>query len=373
MGEFQMQPGATEPRDFARAAPHDHDIRSRQASYEVGEPWIDQGGHGHCHGRAGQPGCFLGDDQRAALIGEFQKHTAVASDNYCHALLMLRMETIVEKEDDLSWLGTLLLDVVGMHVLAAALTALKNRQTLLQELASQREVALTGARAMLVRVTPAQIDAVAKLGFDQGKKGAQATFKREQNKAALGAKTATIAFIDTLIDSAAEAFSHFALDVSAMAEDAELVVLWHGMKPEHHHVEAYKGALDEKIGRFKTSGIREIGHKPAVADGIGVVDRARRVVIVQDMHGRQVPWYQQADRGVGAVHSDAPPRETLLGPVPEEFREIAVARSEVVWGSAAVLDDGYSTTFHKQVAHRPANVADAAMQAFGHYTDPRQP
>src|SRR4029079_1256111 len=158
--------------DFARAAPHAHDIRPRQSGYEVGEPWIDQGGYGHCHGRAGQPGCFLDDDQRVALIAEFQSNTALANHNYCQALLMLRMETIVEKEDDLSWLGTLLLDVVGMHVLAAALTALKNRQTLLQELGAQREVALTGARAMLVRVTPAQIDAVAKLGFDQGKKGA---------------------------------------------------------------------------------------------------------------------------------------------------------------------------------------------------------
>ena len=124
MGGFEMRPGATTPRDFARAPAQPHDP-TRSSGYEVGEPWIDQGGHGLCHGRAGRPGCFLEDDQRAALITDLQQNVIIAAKNYQNALLSLRMDKLVEKEDDLSWVLMLALDLVGQHALATLTNVLR--------------------------------------------------------------------------------------------------------------------------------------------------------------------------------------------------------------------------------------------------------
>lgn len=366
-----MKPGATTANDFARAAPKEH-ASPKHGTYEVGEAFIDRGGRALCHGRKDQPGCFLDDDQRGTLIADFRELVGIARENYHTALTSLRMDKLVEKEEDLHWVVALALDLAGAHVLSMVTTALKRKSAGLARVATLGERDLSKAELMLSRVSSGQVDGLSKAAFARGDASLKKAGKQAQNRQALDAKDATVAYIDQLHNSCDAAFLGFARHTSATADDAELVVMWLGMDPSLHTPGAYKTALAAKIERFKKSGVPEIGEGVVndIARGVG---REKRVVYVQDMHGHKVPWYQNGDQDLFGVGDLVPRKEVLDGPVPDEFRDIAVARSEAVWGKTPVIDDGYSKTFHKEAPHEPTSVIEATMQAFSHYTDPSAP
>ncbi len=364
---FAVKPGATSGYDFSSASTKDS-TSTRDSPHDVGEAWIDHGSR--CDGQAGkEAGCFLDDNQRMRLVIEFRELVGMARSNYHTALTHLRMDKLVEKEEDLHWAVAFALDLAGAHVVSALTTALKHRSAGLAKAASLGQRDLSKVKSMLARVTPGQIDAIGKQGFDLGKTAGKKVGKNAQNKGALDDKSATLGFLSTLQNTCDRAFLDFARSASANADDAELIVLWVGMQPEHHAPDIYKDALDSKIDRFKKSGVPDIGEGVG-KDGDGLITREKRVVYVQDMHGKKVPWYQNGDQGMFGGQQLVPRHEYLERPVPEEFREIAVARSEAVWGRTPIIDDGYSKTFHKESPHEPTTGVEAAMQAFSHYTDP---
>jgi hypothetical protein len=354
MGGFDVKPGATRAVDFARANTPEAVPGKRTNIYDTGEPWIDQGGHGHCHGRAEQPSCFLEDDQRDALIADFQRLVEKACTNYKLALQAIRVDQLISRDSDLNWLLSLALDLAGAQILGALTRTIgKAVGPMLSEArtaAAPRTLAGRGAgmtfetswrtRAedMLAKVTPQKIEAVTKAGFDPAKAAAKAQLAESLGNA--HEKAHTLSYIDELSNNCDIAFDRYALDASAQANDAELVVMWHGMKPVFHSVGAYKEALAAKIERYKKSGVPEIGERTR-SYGQGKLSSETRIVYVRDIHGHKVPWYEKKVSDIhdrGQISTGEP---QLDRPVPEEFRQVAVERSELRWGAASTIDDGF--------------------------------
>ncbi len=354
MGGFDVKPGATRAVDFARANTPEPVPGKRTNVYDTGEAWIDQGGHGHCHAREGQPGCFFEADQRDALIADFQRLVEKACTNYKLALQAIRVDQLISRDSDLNWLLSLALDLAGAQILGALTRTIgKGIGPILNEAraaAAPRRLAGKGAgltfetnwrtRAedMLAKVTPQKLEAVTKAGFDPAKAAAKAQLAESLSNA--HEKAHALSYIDELSTTCDTAFDRYALDASAHASDAELVVLWHGMNPVFHSISAYKAALAAKIERYKQSGVPEIGDK-TTSYGQGKVRSETRVVCVRDIHGNKVPWYEKKLTDIydrGHVSAGEP---QLDRPVPEEFRQVAIERAELRWGPTPTIDDGF--------------------------------
>lgn len=140
------------------------------------------------------------------------------------------------------------------------------------------------------------------------------------------------------------------------------------MHERFHATGTYKAALAEKLKRFRASGVTDIGRQ-AVRDrefNRTEVHRDTRVVFVQGMNGTKTAWYQsqEGDFSPGVIKPCDPgtqglalpdyknavckfgprdPREAarLDRPVPAEFEEAAIARSEQRWGPIETIEDPY--------------------------------
>lgn len=387
MGGFEIKAGATTANDFARAETSEPDNRKRNLPYEVGEEFIDRGGHGRCHARVGQPGCFLGDEQRDALIHDFQDCVAVARENYKLALERLRVNELIAKEEDLSWVLSLALDLAGAHVLAAITGAIKRAAgpALARfKMSGQRRV----LHRALAQITPERIESTTKAVFDPAKTaGKKALGHSLDDVPSTEERAATVAYIDQLTSACDLAFRRFSLDARARSDDALLIVLWQGMDPIHHSVPLYEQALGAKIKRFKKAGVPDIGEK-STSYGEGRIRKSTRVVLVRDIHGRTKAWFEKQFSDIHDRGHISTSEWELDRPVPSEFREIAIQRSEQAWGPTPTIDDGFVQQLkangqsvekmRRKLAaqapdfnqlHQPSTQVDAFMAAFGHYTE----
>jgi hypothetical protein len=371
---------------------HQPGKRNLVQTYEVGDAYIDRGAA--CDGERVSVGCFLEDKQRQRLVEDFRDCVSTAQTNYKDAIAELRVDRLLEKEEDLSWVLSLALDAVGAHLLAVVARALKTvravgvtrlgeineRAAFLGQYSDQSWPAR--AERMISATTDARIDGVTRSIFDTAKGSAKTGARAVRDHDSTTKKTATLAYLDELRDGCDVAFHAFKSNALANARDAELVVLWQGMQPEFHRVGAYKTVLAEKLQRFHRSGVTSIGRKPTKSrDGFGApVLRDTRVVFVRDIHGRKTPWFQsvEADSDLGRIDRDHPeyphandPKHVasletfgpsrrrggtwLDRPVPEEFADVAIARSEQRWGPVDTIDDGY-LSFLKSTGQNVENV-----------------
>lgn len=270
------------------------------------------------------------------MIADFQQNVLGARENYKTALERIRVEQLIKKDEDLPWFLSLALDLAGGYLLGAFARALKTATgpglAELQRLVGARQLAgsrsglvidttwTTRAQGLLAKVTPDKIEAVAKAGFDPAKAAAKQSLAQTVSGAPdLVERAQTISYVDRLTNSCDVAFYRFKLDASGHADDAELVVLWHGMKPQFHYVTEYQAALAQEIERFKKSGANDIGEKTTrYVDG--TLRRETRVIFVRDIHGETVPWYEHQitdiyDRG----------RSTTGDPQPKQSRSRGVS------------------------------------------------
>jgi hypothetical protein len=343
---------------------------------DVGDQWIDHGAV--CDGKdMSTQGCFLSDLQRLRLIIEFKDRVQTASTNYKDALLELRVDELMKKEDDLNWVLSLALDLAGAHLVVVAAKALKGLKAAgaakLADIADR--AAYTGtysdtswstrADSALQVVTDARIDGMLKSGFAAAKKPASGALQKGQNRGDESAKQATVSYIAQLQDGCDIAFKAFERQAIGHTNDAELVVLYEGMHERLHTKGTYKTALNEKLKRFRASGVNDIGRKQVLDRRTGYADvhRDTRVVFVQGMHGVKTAWYQsqEGDFNPSVRHVCDPgaplpkdnngvckfgardPREAarLERAVPDEFKEAAIARSEQKWGPIETIEDPY--------------------------------
>lgn len=362
--------------DVAKAMPH----RAAPGSSKVGNPWIDRGAV--CDGQpAGTAGCLYEDNQRLRLIMLIQHRITAAATNLKIAAQDLRIAELMKKEDDLPWVLSLALDLAGAHIavtvgqtlkaLRAAGAARLSELSLHAGLRGEYSSTSWTSRAehALGFINDKAIDGAIHNGFEIGKKPVQSGLTSDLNADDVTAQQAAVSFLDELRDTSDVAFGAFAQQAFSIGSDVELLAIYEGMDPAFHKVGVYKAALSAKLKRFEASGVRQIGRQGAIQGAAGgTIARHTRVVLVRDWQGNTTPWYQTQD-GAPTLSSTAhcDPNATagfhsvgfadaacsfgptwaremkLSAPVPMEFRAIAVARSEQIWGATQTIEDPFIT------------------------------
>lgn len=285
--------------------------------------------------------CFMTAQQRADHIDKFHKRVMDVAKNYRDALQELRIETLLEKESDLSWIVSLVLDLATGHlssVVGAALQRVNAGGAARDATNHTRELILSDG----------MIDKTIKGPIDAAKKTLTNELKSVQNQKVRSKKAEKVAHLEQVRDSADVAFAALREKAPALADDAELLALVDGMRIEVHSVGHYKQALQAKLARYQKSGVPQIGQRAVTLPhhGLQPVRRDRRVIWVTNrMAGAQRQlWFEKQDffshpvlgptpdgssLGFSRV-DDAPVLET---PVPSEFVDAALARHESSWGA----------------------------------------
>ncbi len=318
-------------------------------TYNTGVAFADN--DAKCATKGDSPGCFMSAGQRSRfemmLLDEIQS----AQTNYKLALFELKVDKLVEKDDDLNWVASMILDLATSHlstVFSGALKGLKGKAIsgpeelglgLDVEIAEPPSKWAQMATSAIDKVSDKSIETATKTGFDLGKKKAQKVGKKTQNERADTEKTATISYIDQLKAEADIGFKRFKDNLLATASDAELVVVYRGFAPEYQSDAQYKAALSAKIDRFKKSGVPEIGqHAIGPAEShVATVFGNKRCVWLLDESGNKALWFYHVLSG-NQTNPWENGRDPDIEKVPVEFAEAALAKSEEKWGETPTFE-----------------------------------
>jgi hypothetical protein len=314
----------------------------------TGDAWIDRGAA--CDQDAGD-GCFLVDGQRMRLMVSLGERVQTAQTNYKFALTELRVDQLMKKEDDLNWVVGLALDVVGAHFLKVGLEILKNaRAAGIEHLGAMVENKWAHrGDGLLHAITEEKLGEYAGKAFGKVQSKSEKALEKVHNRAAESDKEESISYIHELVEQCDQGFQRFLANARATSNDAELLVLHDEMDASNHTVGAYKDELSKKIARFTKSGVNEIGSK-VTGDHMAhheAVLRSTRVVWVRDPVGYgKTLWYQSAD---DAAYNKAPSKKfdaempfgapELERRVPQEFVDVALAKSEERWGETPTISN----------------------------------
>jgi hypothetical protein len=357
-----------------------------------GVPYLDHGAA--CDNHQGTPNCFLSDAGRARVLGDFRSLCDKAGENYKFAVQELKMEILMQKDDELPWFVSLAIEAIATHVastlvkgLSAARAAGAAKLQAMNLLAGEHGDFNPGswmarADSAISHVTPGQMKSLINAGVKPVTKVVDKAVQGHINQEALGEKFGSISYLDSLMDGCDSTFRDFALNVSATSNDAEIVVAWQGMQPDLHTRGIYKSELRSKLAAFKVSGVNKIGH--AYEGESGGKNVATRVVLVRDIQGNTRPWYQRSEQSlVASPYPGQGPGYTDLRldrPVPEDFASVAIERQIATWGAIETIDDGYVSQLklsgqdvedvRRRLTHKPTTQEQAAHQAFSHYAEP---
>lgn len=310
-------------------------------TYTTGVAYADN--DSKCATKGDNAGCFMSAGQRQRfeilLLDEIQ----TAQTNYKLALVELKIDELVEKDDDLNWMASMLLDLATSHLSTVFSGALKNlkgkRMPNPDELGLGLDVEVQDvsqwsqmAANALGKVSDKSLETVTKAGFDQAKKKGQKIGKSIQNSRADDQKATTLSYMDQLKVDCDIGFKRFKDNLLATASDAELVVVYRGFAPEYQSEAQYKAALGAKLQRFKRSGVPEIGRngEQPLMSHVSFVSTSRRCVWLRDENGNKALWFYTVESGNKAnpwINGRSPDIEK----VPEEFVDAALARSEQKW------------------------------------------
>lgn len=361
-------------------------------SGKTGSPWADQGAH--CDDSYAD-GCFLNDRRRDHLITDIKLRVITAATNYKLALEQMRVAELLKKEDDLPWVLSLALDVATGFLMSKVTKALTKIRTagaerVLNNTFTSDGEAIEHARIdkILSSLSDKQVEKWTKSAFDAAGKQVKSTFKKARGADDQSDKTEALSYIAQLTKASDKSFETFANNAATTANDGELSVLYEGLDPDNHSVDAYKAALDAKLKRYMKSGVTDIERKIGKdrATGYADVKRDTRVVWVQDDSFGRMLWYQEqeadhdpstiqpGDPGSDVLPIEQPDKLTfgtktprndakLTKRVPDEFIEAAIARSEATWGPTPVIDSPMRQNYLKQVGSSTMTPAPATPAA----------
>lgn len=338
---------------------------------DISNDYVEDGGR--CD-RDALSGCFLSASQRQRLVSEYQNRVLSAQLQYQLALTDVEIDKLVEKDADLSWVFSLLADLVGLTTIGALGKAikwlrdapLKNTVWALNaadvETGSQRII--TEADEMIGRISEKTVDGVVRTAVGTAKGLATSNLKALQDEAAKVGRSLSVSYIDVLKDRAAIVYQHLREDPVANATDGELVALFRSFDAEIGHTEmAYKQELKDKLHRFEASRIPRIGRQwaahldPLHAKDLDAADRVKTQEEASKFQEEHGAWRTVATREtkVAWVRNASSSRRTLvymrqdfmlgtewridehvhqLEPVEDEFIDVAIQRHEAVWGVA---------------------------------------
>lgn len=241
----------------------------------VGDQYIDQGpvcGTGD--------GCFLEDGQRSRLIGSYQNRVQTAEQAYRGALGELRVDELFKKlendqKSNLPWIMSLAFDLIGAQALKALTKALEGLIHMEREnLALVYNAATAGGRAekiaqkmadSLGKITPAQLTKLSKTAADAATKKTKAAVTRAIKDGSVAVQNQIDTnYLDYLMDNASSTFQALREGPPGFADDAQLMTLWQGYDGQNHTVSHYKAELTDKLARFHTSGVMDVGREMRV-------------------------------------------------------------------------------------------------------------
>jgi hypothetical protein len=319
-----------------------------------------------CDADPATPGCFLSERDRDRFAGWIRDRIAAARENYKDAIGDVKLHLLTKKSDELHWLASLAFDLIGAHFSFVAAAALKGlREKGLRKLWSWGVTDMMygadssewqrRAMAALHAATPVRIDTAVRVATGFALPRLKEAARQYQNTASTAEVGTEEAYLNSLRDSCNIHFEQFAINALARASDADLVVLYEMFDPKLHETSKYVNELNAKLARFKKSGVPEIGHgRTQLFEGH--LETTTRVILVQDIYGKQRPWY--AVQGSYYANGRANHGELQLDrPVPDEFCDVAIAVSEARFGKTPVIDDGYVAML------RSAGVDPAAMRS----------
>lgn len=358
---------------------------SEHASREVVDsPSIDTGGTSEatwagdgakCDREGGHPmDCFLNKEARTPYIVETREAINDMKESYKLALTELRFDELMKEEEDVSWLATLALDIASGYLMGLVTKAVARvkANAFTRVTARMLDTRLAGgdvskvqraAFTALSSLSDTSINSWTKLAFDAGQKGVQKAMKQSHNVDLESEKTATVTYIQSLQASAETGFSTFRNRASANTTDSELIALWEAVTTAPRDLVTFKALLGEKIGRFKNSGVLDIGRKQAHDKTVSpspAVLRDTRVVWVVHPDGSKELFYESQDGedDPSVFHPGDPgtswmpesQKPLTFGPrqprserridrrVPAEFRDVAIEASRQRWGEISTYD-----------------------------------
>jgi len=264
----------------------------------------------------------------------------------------------------------IILDVVSFMViskLANALTQIRNTKTLTEIVAADGPLGMaleaptmdSKATAALKTVDEKTLVAGVSMAVGAAKSGASALVKN--NYAQPAEKRAEIQdFIAQLQRGATVGYSRMLSNVTGNSTDGQLLVFLEAMKPKYHEVPDYVTAITDKVNRYIASKVMDVGRHERDHP---IVEGAKWQRVRRDV---RVAWHTYLSRypkelvfehvdspdpydapiqdekpGFGANGSwDGQGAKAGVGPdagslyiVPEEFRDIALQRHHLAWGT----------------------------------------
>lgn len=316
--------------------------RNLVQTYETGVAYADKGAA--CEVDSAAPGCFMTQRQRDRFDSLILKRVGDAQTNYKLALVEIKVDKLIEKDEDLNWVVGLLLDFAGAQLAGAAAKALiRLKSTPVSDAAAfgfEESVDPSGLSKAMEKVSDKTIVSSTKKGFDFAKTQTSKALKSDKNAAAKTEKAAALSYIDQLKIQCDIAFDKFTQNVLATADDAQRVVIYNGLAPEYHAEPIYKAALEAKIARYHKAGIGDVGKKleqpGAMAHYAPEIYHNKRCVWLTNPDGGKRLWFYT----VTTAKDESPwasGRDPQMEQVPDEFTEAALALSEQKWGSTPMF------------------------------------
>ena len=355
--------------------------QTRVDPHASGDDYIDRGAP------AKGPDSFLTDEQRQRLTNAYQQRVLAAEGHYQTAASDIRVDKLLEKDDDLPWFASMMIDlafgfVVGQ--IAKAVISLRDIKSAHVKKLFE-DVIIPQADDPKLKLRERAYQAFGKLSDDHIKTalGTAAGIGKTQAMGKLQAaysggsdRKEAVAYLDQLSDAASLAYQKMREVPPAMASDAELLLLFDALDAQHHLKSQYKLALQEKLARFEASKVTKIGRRweqrNTYWEGQRIHGGEPRVIrdvwvewhTFESGHPPMLVFQHQDGRdNPSVVHADEPGQVTnseivsghkvrqLRSPytdpqggisndpksiyiVPEEFRETAILRHKAMWGTA---------------------------------------
>jgi hypothetical protein len=280
-----------------------------RADTTTNDRYIDQG-----PAHAGKGDDVFSPEQRGRLINAFQQRTLAADSAFKTALTQIRVDKLIEKPDDMSWVLNLALMAIGSW----SGTVIKQVMT---SLASQ------GADALLVYLEKDLSDRMTKLstGLYRGVLAASEAFPKKTSAASkaiangiTGARKwetkmsskADIDFLDLLGTQTGVMFQQIRETAMLGISDAELLGLHEAWNVDRNSAGDYKQQITELLGEYKKSDIKNLGRgdrpfsdpdkdvgkgegQPGVGNGPDTIDR---FVVRLYFQSGETPRYAIADK-----------------------------------------------------------------------------
>ncbi|MEO8551353.1 MAG: hypothetical protein ABI678_15325 [Kofleriaceae bacterium] len=252
---------------------------------------IDTGAMGPCVDGPNGDTCFLSPTQRQALVTEYESAVGGARTSCVLALSDLRFEVMMRKDDDISFVSTLLLSIIGTIVetaLSAAISAaLKKAGSLMsgaarvaakagasatvdpsrvKQLVNAAAPAVTVAEKLVAGVESAAAKggpkALAKTAADAGKQQLKGQFSDPEAGGSRGKEKRT-EYIDYLKAEMEDRFQALQQGPPGVATDTELLALKESFNISHHREATYRSHFAAAIERYANSPVSDIGRHTA--------------------------------------------------------------------------------------------------------------